>query len=161
MPVTYPSSFFLHLLIQETYSCLIAVDPSTNKPVAWVSASLHQTNSLTGSPGPHIQLLTLGVLPEYQHQGLAKRLVGQVITSLHKDPSAPVPPVYTHCCTSNTPAQAFYEHLGMKPFSPAGAPYVAKNLYKYPAYSAWQSTIESKKLFGSRDAYILVGRVTA
>ncbi|KAE9408587.1 hypothetical protein BT96DRAFT_970508 [Gymnopus androsaceus JB14] len=112
---------------------------------------------------PHIQLLTLGVLPEYQHQGLAKRLVGQVITSLHKDPSVPVPPVYTHVCTSNSPARAFYEQLGMKPFSPAwdpaGAPYVAKNIY--PGYAALQSTVESKKLFGSRDAYILVGRVTA
>ncbi|KAJ4000619.1 acyl-CoA N-acyltransferase [Lentinula boryana] len=164
VPVNYPPSFFLHLLIQHSHSSLIALDPSTNEPVAWVSASLHKSNShLIGSPEPHIQLLTLGVLPEYQHRGLAKRLVWEVIASLHDDPSVPVPPVYTHVCTTNTPAQAFYESIGMRflPASnPSGAPYVAKNLYKYPPAWARKANHEENKLFESRDAYVLVGKVT-
>ncbi|KAF5388794.1 hypothetical protein D9757_005658 [Collybiopsis confluens] len=159
IPVAYPSSFFLHLLIQDSYSCLVAI--STDQPVAWASASLHKSNSLIGSPDPHIQLLTLGVLPEYQHRGLARRLVLQVIASLHRDrDSVPVPSVYTHVCTSNTAAQALYHTLGMMPLltsDPAGEPYVARNIYQYSM--AWQSTAESKHLFATRDAYVLLGKV--
>ncbi|KAJ4468341.1 acyl-CoA N-acyltransferase [Lentinula aciculospora] len=164
VPVTYPPSFFLHLLIQNSYSCLIALEPSTDEPVAWVSASLHKSSHLIGSPEPHIQLLTLGVLPKYQHRGLAKRLVWEVIASLHKDPSVPVPPVYTHVCTSNIPAQAFYKSIGMKllPGSNAsGAPYVAKNVYTYPPAWAQKLTAESNRLYESRDAYVLIGKITA
>jgi ribosomal protein S18 acetylase RimI-like enzyme len=131
-----------------------------SEPVAWVSASLHKSNELLGSE-PHIQLLTLGVLPRYRHRGLAKRLIGEVITSLHKDHSVPVPNVYTHVYTSNTPAQAFYERIGMKPFvpKPTGAPYVARNMYS--PHCAWHATGESRNLFESRDAYVLVGKVSA
>ncbi|KIK68904.1 hypothetical protein GYMLUDRAFT_34907 [Collybiopsis luxurians FD-317 M1] len=160
IPVNYPPSFFLHLLIQESYSCLIAT--SNDQPVAWVSASLHKTNNLIGSQDPHIQLLTLGVLPECQHRGIAKRLVSEVIASLHKDSLVPVPPVYAHVCTSNVVAQAFYQNLGMQLLlgsDPSGEPYVAKNIYRYP--SACQSTVESRSLFGSRDAYVLFGKVSA
>ncbi|KAF9070880.1 acyl-CoA N-acyltransferase [Rhodocollybia butyracea] len=158
LPVTYPSSFFLHLLIRDSHSCVVALHCS--EPVAWVSASFHRTNELLGSE-PHIQLLTLGVLPRYRHRGLAKRLIGEVITLLHKDHSVPIPLVYTHVCTSNAPAQAFYEHIGMKPFvsKPTGALYVAKNMYS--PHSAWHVTSESRNLFESRDAYILVGKVSA
>ncbi|KAJ3727127.1 acyl-CoA N-acyltransferase [Lentinula raphanica] len=164
VPVSYPPSFFLHLLIQNSHSCLIALEPSTDEPVAWVSASLQKSNSsLIRSPEPHIQILTLGVLPEYQHRGLAKRLVWEVIASLHKDPSVPVPPVYTHVCTTNTPAQAFYEHIGMRLLpgsNPSGAPYVAKNLYNYPPAWTDHVTVPASRLFESRDAYVLVGKVT-
>ncbi|GAW00350.1 acyl-CoA N-acyltransferase [Lentinula edodes] len=165
VPVNYPASFFLHLLIQNSYSCLIALEPSSGEPVAWVSASLHKSSNLIGSLEPHIQLLTLGVLPEYQHRGLAKRLVWEVIASLHKDPSTPVPTVYTHVCTSNTPAQAFYESIGMKflpaPNSPSGKPYVAKNVYTYPPLWAQKSVVGNNDLFESKDAYVLVGKITA
>ncbi|KAK7472950.1 hypothetical protein VKT23_001054 [Stygiomarasmius scandens] len=161
IPVPYPPSFFINLLIQSNYACLIAHDPDSatpDIPIAFVSASIHKSNTIIGSPKPHIQLLTLGVHPDYQHKGLARALVQQVINTLHTS-SEPVPPIYTHVCTTNTPAQSFYRRLGMTPFQPSGGePFVSRN--KYPT-SPTRCRDDLSTLFRSRDAYLLIGEVSA
>ncbi|KAF5345313.1 hypothetical protein D9758_008515 [Tetrapyrgos nigripes] len=161
IPVPYPPSFFINLLIQSNYACLIAHDTSSaspDAPIAFISASIHKSNSITGSQKPHIQLLTLGVLPEYQHKGLARTLVQQVISTLHTS-SDPTPPIYTHVCTTNTLAQSFYRSLGMTPFQSSrdSGPFIARN--KYPSYSS-RCRDDLVELFRSRDAYLLVGEVS-
>ncbi|THV06730.1 acyl-CoA N-acyltransferase [Dendrothele bispora CBS 962.96] len=163
IPVPYPPSFFINLLIQSNYACLIAHDPDSNTPdtpIAFVSASIHKSNSIIGSPKPHIQLLTLGVHPDYQHKGLARALVQQAINTLHTSPDEPVPPVYTHVCTTNTPAQSFYRRLGMTPFEPTGAgrPLVSRNMYPLSNPNRHREDLSS--FFRSRDAYLLVGEVS-
>ena len=124
--VTYPSSFFLQLLIMPGRHCLVAVD--RDAPIGFVSAMVYDTpdaayrsereevdylvdsylrlaskstiqprkgrSGLVSSFGessprePRLELLTLGVVPQYQNSGLGRRLVqdlvGRVRESLPK-----------------------------------------------------------------------------
>ncbi|KAJ6593655.1 acyl-CoA N-acyltransferase [Mycena capillaripes] len=72
LPVPYPPSFFLHLLLQPARLCLVAREHGD--PVAFISAAAH--------PGHRIEILTLGVLPSFQQRRLATRLIHAVIDDL-------------------------------------------------------------------------------
>ncbi|KAJ8076973.1 hypothetical protein AAF712_000542 [Marasmius tenuissimus] len=155
--VPYPHSFFINQLIQSNHLCLIAVDESqAAAPVAFITASVQYQNEKPH----HIQLLTLGVRNEYQGQGLARQLVCKAIAQL--TPSGIQLPVSTHVCTTNTPAQSFYERLGMKPKTFQSRPVIARNVYSYSAYGHRQTANKvPRELFRSRDAYVMEGQVSA
>ncbi|KAF8637958.1 hypothetical protein AX16_010591 [Volvariella volvacea WC 439] len=174
LPVAYPSSFFLQMLFLPGRICLVAHHRSNpNNPVGFVSASIQEPLCVYGAPrvnvprevspapasalpGPQfkyvpgcdpqesrIEILTLGVLPPYQHNGLARHLVHRVIQTL-RSPTKPTEEgnvVYAHVSTSNTSALKFYERLGMRVSSE-----VIRNLYR-------------SCTSGSRDAYVVAGRV--
>ncbi|KAF7362092.1 Structure-specific endonuclease subunit SLX1 [Mycena venus] len=103
LPISYPRSFFLHLLIQPTRLCLVA--RNDGDPVAFISAAMH--------PGQRIEILTLGVLPPFQQHRLATRLVHAVIDALAS--TAAVVTVFAQVSVSNASAKEFYRHMGMLP----------------------------------------------
>ena len=91
---------------------------------------------------PHLEILTLGVLPPYQKRGLARRLVQRMLDSLRE--SCPTnflqgTLVYANVSTCNTEALKFYERMGM-----AISSEVTRNLYRTLSY-------------GRRDGYMVVG----
>ena len=91
---------------------------------------------------PHLEILTLGVLPPYQKRGLARRLVQHMLDSLRE--SCPTnflqgTLVYANVSTCNTEALKFYERMGM-----AISSEVTRNLYRTLSY-------------GRRDGYMVVG----
>ncbi|KAL0579741.1 hypothetical protein V5O48_002235 [Marasmius crinis-equi] len=157
IPVPYPHSFFINQLIQSNHLCLIAVDESqAPKPVAFITASVQYQNEKPH----HIQLLTLGVRNEYQGQGLARQLVYKAIAQL--TPSGVQLPVHTHVCTTNTPAQSFYERLGIKPKLFQSRPIIARNVYSFASCGHRQpANPDMRELFRSRDAYVMEGLVSA
>ncbi|TFK74608.1 acyl-CoA N-acyltransferase [Pluteus cervinus] len=170
LPLSYPSAFFLQLLLLPRRICLVAHHRSNpQSPIGFVSAALqeplsarntHQKSStsprLAGSQLKHIpgceptelriELLTLGVLPPYQQSGLGRRLVQRVIEVL-LDSSASVDEaeegalVYAHVSASNKSALKFYESMGMR---------VSSDLIRN-MYTGTKS--------GSSDAYLVTGRV--
>ncbi|KAJ6497839.1 acyl-CoA N-acyltransferase [Mycena sanguinolenta] len=101
LPVRYPRSFFLHLLLQPTRLCLVA--RNDGDPVAFISAAVH--------PGQRIEILTLGVLPPFQQHRIGTRLVYAVIDGLTNTPAAVT--VFAQVSASNASAKAFYRHMGM------------------------------------------------
>ncbi|KAK7057433.1 hypothetical protein R3P38DRAFT_3384792 [Favolaschia claudopus] len=101
LPVSYPRSFFLHLLLQPSRLCLVA--RNNDDPIAFVSAVLHREQRL--------EILTLGVLPKFQQLHLATRLVYAVIDALTHATTTVT--VFAQVSASNASAQAFYEHIGM------------------------------------------------
>lgn len=160
LPVKYPSSFFTQLLVLPTRICLVAYKRAQpNVPIAFISAvtrqpaSRHTDFALNLSPDslrifdlskPFLEILTLGVLPAYQHCGLARRLVKCVIDNFHPPCAGPESSgggtlVSATVSISNTSALKFYECMGMFISSD-----VIRNLYR---------TIT----FGSRDAYLVMG----
>ncbi|KAF9268790.1 acyl-CoA N-acyltransferase [Marasmius fiardii PR-910] len=163
IPVPYANSFFINQLIQSTGLCLIAIDEShDSKSIAgFVTSSLHFKDGVEH----HIQLLTLGVVDGYQKQGLARQLVCKVVSTL--TPPGMQIPVYTHVCTTNTPAQNFYERLGMKPRLYESQPVIARNVFTFSAHGHPHKSggrlknDERADLFRSRDAYVMEGVVTA
>ncbi|KAF9009497.1 hypothetical protein BDQ17DRAFT_1235463 [Cyathus striatus] len=172
LPIRYPASFFLQLLVLSARSCLVAYclsDPNT--PIGFISTAIQQPladyNRLSLIPSSHrntaappsttklqpildarrprIEILTLGVLPPYRHRGLARHLIR---CAVHKfTPSSPLESgrtvVYANVSTANASALKFYDSLGMHV-----APGVITNLYRTPAY-------------GSRDAYLVLGLLSA
>ncbi|KAF8621551.1 hypothetical protein AX15_007720 [Amanita polypyramis BW_CC] len=109
LPVPYPSSFFLQLLIHPARLCLVA-HPRANPHnlVAFVSALFHDTPHL-----PRIEILTLGVLPAFQNRGLARRLVLSITQKLCSfAPSSIL--LQANVSASNTSALKFYECIGMR-----------------------------------------------
>jgi ribosomal protein S18 acetylase RimI-like enzyme len=93
---------------------------------------------------PHIEILTLGVLPAYQQRGLARHLIHRVYhyfldsssPSRHLDAGMLI---YANVATSNVSALSFYERMGMRISSD-----VIRNMYR--AFS-----------YGCRDGYLVVG----
>ncbi|KIY53077.1 acyl-CoA N-acyltransferase [Fistulina hepatica ATCC 64428] len=108
LPVGYPYSFFLHLLIQSERLCLVAYDTppcealrtksTLHSPVAsrrlvgFISAAVCRPAAIpVSSPScsirhvdpPRIEILTLGVAESHRRQGLARRLVQEVIDMLY------------------------------------------------------------------------------
>ncbi|KAG6866648.1 hypothetical protein C0991_000758 [Blastosporella zonata] len=164
LPVNYPTSFFIQLTLLPGHVCLVAYHPANpNTPVAFISASLQENPRVHGltkslfhnalnsdakvsQTTPHIEILTLGVLPAYQQQGVARLLVQQVYDYFreHSTPSREITDstlIHTNVATSNVPALSFYERLGMRV-----ATGVIRNLYRACPH-------------GSKDGYLLVGRI--
>ncbi|KAG5646816.1 hypothetical protein DXG03_002193 [Asterophora parasitica] len=166
LPIKYPTSFFLQLTLLRERVCLVAYhpqDPTT--PVAFVSAALQQNPRVHGLPksysltdgeddfsdpvvskdAPHIEILTLGVLPAYQQRGVARVLVRRVYDYFSENTNAPRDDtvVHTNVATSNTSALSFYERMGLKVASG-----VIRNLYRAVPH-------------GSKDGYLLVGRISS
>lgn len=161
LPVRYPSSFFTQLLLLPGRICLIAHDTAdANTPVAFISACLRQSQPadhltylshdlkppLCESPDPAhwIEILTLGVLPEYQKRGIASLLVRRVYEYFRASlfPASHLNDgtmVRANVATSNVSALSFYKRLGMRIVSD-----VISNLYRTCSY-------------GSRDAYLVSG----
>lgn len=128
-----------------------------NVPIAFISAvtrqpaSRHSDLTTYLSPDslrildlskPFLEILTLGVLPAYQHCGLARRLIKCVIDNFHQHCAAGPGQgtlVYATVSISNTAALKFYECMGMFISSK-----VISNLYRTISH-------------GSRDAYLVVG----
>lgn len=134
LPISYPRSFFLQLLLQPTRLCLVARSGSDGDLVAFISAAMH--------PGQRLEILTLGVLPLFQQHRLATRLVYAVIDALtSKAATAAVTTVFAQVSASNSSAQEFYRHMGMLPSGD-----VIRDMYR---------TLPC----GSRDAYIVSRRI--
>ena len=159
LPVKYPSSFFTQLLVLPTRTCFVAYKQGhPNVPIAFISAvtrqpaSRHNDFAMNLSPEslrifdlskPFLEILTLGVLPAYQHCGLARRLMNCVIDNFHQRYAAGQEPcgtlVSATVSISNTSALKFYECMGMFISSK-----VIRNLYRTISH-------------GSKDAYLVVG----
>ncbi|KAF8348160.1 acyl-CoA N-acyltransferase [Amanita rubescens] len=134
LPVNYPSAFFLQLLLLPARLCLVAhprADP--HNPVAFVSAAL------SNAPTPRIEILTLGVLPSFQHKGLARRLISSIINSLSPDSTL----VQANVAASNASALKFYERLGLRISSD-----IITNLYRTCSH-------------GSKDGYLVAGCINS
>lgn len=167
LPVNYPLSFFLQLLVIPTRICLIAYHRSQpTTPIGFLSAAIQQPLSIYNHtslksppasplfpssprsrpfPGfdptkPRLEILTLGVLPLYQNHGIARQLIDCAVQTLG-GPSKGMETtlIYANVSTTNMPALQFYERMGMYVFSGT-----IKNLYRTSPY-------------GSRDAYLVVG----
>jgi ribosomal protein S18 acetylase RimI-like enzyme len=162
LAVSYPPQFFRQLILNPTRLCLVAHpagDPHTL--LGFVSASIHATTSDLARSAPRdaglsVHILTLGVLPACQGNGLARRLVHGVVRKLRDGarytavlalPKSAPPAsadgtlVRTHVCTDNLPAQKFYNALGL-----AAEADVLRDVYRTSPC-------------GARDAYTLVGRI--
>ena len=159
LPVKYPSSFFTQLLVLPTRTCFVAYKQGhPNVPIAFISAvtrqpaSRHNDFAMNLSPDslrifdlskPFLEILTLGVLPAYQHCGLARRLINCVIDNFHQRYAAEQEScgtlVSATVSISNTSALKFYECMGMFISSK-----VIRNFYRTISH-------------GSRDAYLVVG----
>ncbi|KAF4620873.1 hypothetical protein D9613_000534 [Agrocybe pediades] len=164
LPVRYPTSFFLQLLVIPNRTCFVAY--SQGHPVGFISAAIQKPiKCFTFSPPDNhplvvppefqdspavlsssqpIEILTLGVLPACQKCGLARRLVHFLVESVRKESSCATNSfggtlIYANVAASNTQALEFYERIGMVVFSD-----VIRNLYR---------TLSS----GSRDAYLVAG----
>jgi ribosomal protein S18 acetylase RimI-like enzyme len=162
LPIKYPAAFFTPLLVLPARTCLVAYrqgQPSV--PIAFISAVTRQPASRHNdfvmnhlSPDsfrildfskPFLEILTLGVLPAYQHCGLARRLINCVVDKFHQSSSCAGKEqsdgalIFATVSTSNMSALRFYECMGMFISSQ-----VISNLYRTISH-------------GSRDAYLVVG----
>lgn len=95
---------------------------------------------------PHIEILTLGVAPDYQNKGLARLLVRRVHQYFRESSNYSRnfddgTVVHANVATSNRSALTFYERIGMRVSSD-----VIRNLYRTCSY-------------GSRDAYLVAGHL--
>ncbi|KAF9467363.1 acyl-CoA N-acyltransferase [Collybia nuda] len=164
LPVAYPSSFFTQLLLLPARVCLVAHESSSpGEPVAFISASIRDAHpvanyftiqnthrrqsgvcSATTQQRPHIEILTLGVLPHHQNKGIARLLVRRVHQHFceylgHSQNFDQGAVVHANVATSNRTALTFYERIGMQVSSD-----VIRNLYRTCSH-------------GSRDGYLVVG----
>jgi len=168
LPVNYPLSFFLQLLVIPTRFCLIAYHRSQpTTPIGFLSAavqqplSVHNHASLKSPPAsplfpssprsrpfpgfdptkPRLEILTLGILPLYQNRGIARHLIDCAIQTLADSHKGAIQNtlIYANVSTTNIPALQFYERMGLYVFSAT-----IKNLYRTSSY-------------GSRDAYLVIG----
>lgn len=130
LPVAYPPAFFLQLLLLPARLCLVAhprADP--HNLVAFVSATRSHDSA------PRVEILTLGVLPPFQHRGLARRLILSITHTLA--PASAL--VQANVAASNASALRFYERLGLRIASG-----LITNLYRTCSH-------------GSKDGYLVVG----
>jgi len=152
----YTPSFFRQFLLHSTHLCLIAYPISSpNTPIAFVTAYLHTPTldlGCTLRQDPQVHILTLGVDPQYQRKGIARRLVLTAVHNLQE--SAKRSPVLSRVpvlsdgtlvtaqvATSNNGGKEFYEAMGME--TEGG---VVNDLYRLLSPD-------------HRDAFVLVGRV--
>ncbi|KAG1878141.1 acyl-CoA N-acyltransferase [Suillus subluteus] len=141
LPIAYPTAFFVQLLVQPQHMCLVAT--YDGKVIAFASATMETRHSTpgplgssddqdrtTGAGAPRVTLLTLGVSPEFQRQGIARRLVHDVVQRLrsscgtprHESPAPPAPSLDStdavilcaEVARNNSSGQSFYSHLGMQ-----------------------------------------------
>ncbi|KAF8198003.1 acyl-CoA N-acyltransferase [Pholiota molesta] len=168
LPVQYPTSFFLQLLLIPTRACFVAYKRAhPNVPIGFISAAIQQPLStlkcfttpksteinpnVSTKPRdrttidlskPRLEILTLGVLPSCQHCGLARKLIRWVVDTLREScatTSLDGIPIYANVATSNTEAIEFYKHIGLNV-----SPNIIRNVYRTLSY-------------GSKDAYLVVG----
>ncbi|KAG0702974.1 acyl-CoA N-acyltransferase [Suillus ampliporus] len=142
LPNTYPTAFFVQLLVHPQQMCLIAT--YDGNVVAFASAAAETQNSTpgplascgaqerpTGTGALRATLLTLGVSPEFRRQGIARRLVHEVVQRLRSSceapcyEAAPAPSLRSRSdstdavilcaevARNNSSGQSFYSHLGM------------------------------------------------
>lgn len=148
IPIRYPPSFFLQLLILPSRTCFVAYDKvEPNAPIGFISASTQpispdEAKSLDPQR-PRLEILTLGVLPAYQQCGLARLLMRSIVKSFRDSCAGShligETLIHANVSTSNMSAIKFYEHMGMKISYP-----IIRNLYR---------TLSA----GSKDAYLVVG----
>ncbi|KAG5652229.1 hypothetical protein H0H81_005723 [Sphagnurus paluster] len=166
LPMKYPTAFFIQLTLLRERVCLVAYHPeSPASPIAFISASLQQDPCVHGllksytlaedfsdpkvsEDLPHIEILTLGVFPAYQQCGIARLLVRRVYDYFRENLNQTsdmreYTVVHTNVATSNTPALSFYERMGLRITSG-----VVRNLYRACPQ-------------GSKDGYLLVGRISS
>jgi len=153
----YAPSYFRQFLLHSTRLCLVAHPLSSpNTPIAFVSASLNTpTLDLAHNlrKDPQVEILTLGVDPQYRRRGIARRLVLTAVhnlqeTAKHSPMLTKIPPILcdgtlvtAHVVTSNDGGKEFYEAIGMQSEGE-----VVNDLYRL---------LSSRH----RDAFVLVGRV--
>ncbi|KIJ67472.1 hypothetical protein HYDPIDRAFT_108245 [Hydnomerulius pinastri MD-312] len=147
LPVSYPPTFFVQLLVNPRHICLVAADGGSIIGFASAAVDASQPSPLhtrrhkthpdrEGSDDPsdipraHITLLTLGVLPSYQRQGIGRALVHEVVRRLQTsscglgsyrpaqddaqtEDSKMTVLVKAQVAHSNTVGKCFYTHLGM------------------------------------------------
>ncbi|KAI9442716.1 hypothetical protein H4582DRAFT_1306831 [Lactarius indigo] len=121
-------AFFHQFLTHPTHLCLIATQPSSNKPVACIAVSVHVptsdlTTSRTTLPPVEVHVLALGVLPAFRRRGLATRLLHTATTHLRAlAATAPQLPskharASTKICSdvsrADSTARAFWKHVGL------------------------------------------------
>lgn len=131
LPVAYPPTFFVQLLVHPQQMCLVATYDSS--VVAFSSATMDTQNWTSGPLGScggqdcnvralQVTLLTLGVSPEFRRRGIARKLVHEVVQRLRSSYRArcvstrdPTPAVIlcAEVARNNTSGQSFYSHLGM------------------------------------------------
>ncbi|KAF8971027.1 acyl-CoA N-acyltransferase [Flammula alnicola] len=170
LPVQYPASFFLQLLLIPTRACFIAYRRAhPTIPIGFISAAIQQPVSTlkcftleSQSPEDHpvssttplepkatldlnkprLEILTLGVLPSYQQHGLARRLVQRVVDTLRQS-----------CATNSLDGTLIYANVStsnteaLKFYERIGmavSSEVIRGLYRSISY-------------GSKDAYLVVG----
>ncbi|KAF8835544.1 hypothetical protein BDN67DRAFT_417857 [Paxillus ammoniavirescens] len=108
LPVSYPATFFVQLLVNPRHLCLVAMDEGS--VIGFASAAIdtpqppacgvwrHETysdrdcsKSRPDIPRSHMTLLTLGVLPTYQRRGIGRTLVHEVVRRLQASSCGPQP----------------------------------------------------------------------
>lgn len=126
LPVSYPASFFVQLLINPRQLCLVATDHDAIIGFASAAMGPSQPSSIGGYIGgtirdthadricsesrsdilrSHITLLTLGVLPAYQRRGIGRSLVHGAVQHLEASCSTAACQVYHSTSSDQVPNQ--------------------------------------------------------
>ncbi|KAI6044647.1 acyl-CoA N-acyltransferase [Pisolithus marmoratus] len=85
LPVQYPLTFFIQLLLQPRYLCVLATHEDS--VIAFASAAIDASHGSVqpergNNSAAHITLLTLGVQPTHRRQGIGRALVHDVARRL-------------------------------------------------------------------------------
>jgi ribosomal protein S18 acetylase RimI-like enzyme len=101
LPLSYPTSFFLSLLIKPLYTCYVAIQraKATEAIVGCISGR-HSTDEL--------EITTLCVSPSHRRSGVASSLLSNMLKSKAK------PRTVLHVQPTNRPAKAFYERWSFR-----------------------------------------------
>ncbi|KAI6129410.1 acyl-CoA N-acyltransferase [Pisolithus croceorrhizus] len=133
LPVQYPLTFFIQLLLQPRYLCVLATHEDS--VIAFASAAIDPSHGTArpergNSSSARISLLTLGVQPIHRRQGIGRALVHDVARRLRasscrnesqSEPSSAEDVrhgystvlVQAEVAHSNTAGKFFYSRLGM------------------------------------------------
>lgn len=135
LPVQYPLTFFIQLLLQPRYLCVLATHEDS--VIAFASAAIDTSRGTAQSQSEndssaHISLLTLGVQPNHRRQGIGRALVHDVARRLgaslcrrerqseprsdegvQHGPGHSTVFVQAEVAHSNTAGKFFYSRLGM------------------------------------------------
>ncbi|KIL68888.1 hypothetical protein M378DRAFT_184760 [Amanita muscaria Koide BX008] len=139
LPIRYPQSFFLQLLLLPARICLVAYPRSDPQNLIGFISAAYSPEPPTDAKIPRIEILTLGVAPSYRHRGLARRLIRSIPQHLCASHSIFF---QANVATSNTSALKFYEQLGFRIASD-----VITNLYRTTS--------------SSKDGYLIVGCINS
>lgn len=141
LPIRYPQSFFLQLLLLPARICLVAYPRSDPQNLIGFISAAYSPEPPTDAKIPRIEILTLGVAPSYRHRGLARRLIRSIPQHLCALTSHSIF-FQANVATSNTSALKFYELLGFQIASD-----VITNLYRTTS--------------SSKDGYLVVGCINS